>query len=92
MFDDGVDAAAAGAFVELGAEFGEVFRVAGGDDFDVAGVGVADPAAEAELGGFAVDEPAEADALDAAADEEVKDHETKAQCLQLGARRGEAAN
>ena len=74
MLDDLVDAAAAGAFVELGAEVGERCGVSGDEDFDLAGVGVADPAAQAELGGFAVDEPAEADALDAAADEEVENH------------------
>jgi len=74
VLDDLVDATAARALSELSAEFVEVFGRAGGDDFDVPGVGVADPAAKAELGGFAVDEPAKADALYAAADEEVKDH------------------
>ncbi len=74
VLDELVNAAAAGAFFERGAEFVEVFRWADGEDLDVAGVGVAHPAAKAELGGFAVDEPTKADALDAAADEEVKDH------------------
>lgn len=68
---DGVDAGAAGAFLEGLAEFGKVFRWAGGDYFYVAVVGVFDPAAQVELGGFAVDEPTEAYALDTAADEEV---------------------
>jgi hypothetical protein len=77
VLDDFVDAAAAGAFFEFGAELVEVFARAGGDDFDIAGVGVADPAAKAELGGFAVDEPAKADALNAAADEKVKNHQSK---------------
>jgi hypothetical protein len=71
---DLVDAAAARAFFKLGAEFVEIFGRAGGDDFDCAVVGVADPAAKAELGGLAMDEPAKADALNAAADEEVKNH------------------
>jgi hypothetical protein len=74
VFDDGVDAATAGAFAELGAEVVEGWGIAGGDEFDFAGVGVADPAAEAELGGFAVDEPTKTDALHATADEKVKDH------------------
>jgi len=90
VLDDLVDAAAAGTFLELGAEIGEVFGGAGGEDFDVAGVGVADPAAKAELGGFAVDEPAKADALNAAADEEVKNHRT-VKCLVSGwVRQGKA--
>jgi hypothetical protein len=77
VFDDVVDTAAAGAFLELGAEVGEVFGEAGGDDLDGTVVGVADPAAEAQFRGFAVDEPAEADALYAATDEEVEDHEAE---------------
>lgn len=45
----------------------------GGDDFDVAVWRVAHPAAQAERGGFAVDEPAEAYALNTALNEEVLD-------------------
>ena len=45
-----------------------------GYDFDIAVFRVADPAAEVELAGFAMDEPAEANALYAATDEEVKNH------------------
>jgi hypothetical protein len=89
VLDDLVDTAAAGAFFELGAEFVEVFGRAGGDEFDVAGVGVADPAAQAELGGFAMDEPAKADALNAAADEEVKNHQRVKCLVSCGARQGE---
>jgi len=90
VLDDLVDAAAAGTFLKLGAEFSEVFGWAGGEDFDVSSVSVADPAAEAELGGFAVDEPAKADALNAAADEEVKNHRT-VKCLVSGwVRQGKA--
>ena len=48
------------------AQLFQVFRLAGGDDFDLAVIGVADPAAQAKLGGFAMDEPAKADALHAA--------------------------
>src|SRR6185312_4037976 len=83
VFDDGVDAAAARAFVQLRAKVGEVFAGAGRDDFNVARVGVTYPAIEAELGCFAMDEPAEADALDAAADEEVEDHSTSRENLLL---------
>jgi hypothetical protein len=74
VLDDGVDAAAARAFVQLGAEVGEGFGVTGGDEFHFPAVGVADPAVQGELGGLALDEPAEADALHSAADEEVEDH------------------
>jgi hypothetical protein len=74
VLDYVVDAGAAGAFAEAGAKLVEVAGAACGDDFDVAVLGVADPAAEVELGGLALDEPAEADALDAAADQEVENH------------------
>jgi len=85
VLDDGVYAAAAGAFAKLGAEIGEVVRVAGGYDFYLAGVGVADPAVQVELGGFAVDEPAEADALHASANKEVENHQ-KSVYLELSAK------
>src|SRR5665213_1347187 len=84
VFNDSVDAAAARALVQLRAEVGEVFARAGCEDFDVAGVDVADPAVKAELGGFAVDEPAEADALDSAADEEVEDHSSSSLAERAG--------
>ena len=71
VFDKAVDPASAGAAAEAPAEFVEVFGGAGGDDFDVAVFGVADPAAEVNLAGFAVNEPAEADTLYAALNEEV---------------------
>jgi len=74
VFDDGIDAAAARAFVEFGAELGEGPGVAGGEHFHVASIGVADPSAQAEFGGFAMDEPAKADALNTSADKKVKDH------------------
>jgi len=80
VFDDVIDAAAAGTFLELGAELVEVIGGAGGDDLDGAVFGVADPAAKAELGCFPMDEPTKADALNAAADEEVKNHGT-VKCL-----------
>ncbi len=74
VFDDVIDAAAAGAASQAGAEFGEVAVVAGGNYFDVAVFGVADPAAQVEFAGLAVHEPAEADALNSALNEEMKNH------------------
>jgi hypothetical protein len=56
------------------AEFVEVFGGAGGDYFDIAVFSVADPAVELEFAGFTVNEPAEAYALYAALNEEMKDH------------------
>ena len=54
---------------------------------DLAAV-VAHPAAQAEFGGFAVHEPAKADALHAAADDEVNNHR-KIQCRRVrGGRQG----
>ena len=53
-----------------------VFGGAGGDNFDVAIFGVANPATEIEFTGFAVNEPAKAYALYATFDEEVEDHLT----------------
>jgi hypothetical protein len=68
MLDEVVDAGAAGASSEAGTELGQFAGAARGYDFHVAVLCVADPAAEVELGGFALDIPAEADPLDAAAD------------------------
>jgi hypothetical protein len=68
MLDDFVDATATWATVERVAQVGEGFKIAGGYDFDVAVFGVADPAFELELAGLAMDEPAEAYALDSASD------------------------
>ena len=73
MFDDRIDAAAARALTKNGAKLGELFGIAGGDDLDVSVVGVPDPAAQADLGRFAMDEPTKAYALNAAFDEEVTD-------------------
>ncbi len=63
------------AALERGAELGEAFGIARDDYFDIAIFGVADPAFELEFAGLAVDEPAEAYALNAASNEEVKDHD-----------------
>jgi hypothetical protein len=74
VFDDGVDAAAARAFVEFGAEFSKGPGFAGGEDLDLSGVGVADPSAQAKFGSFAMDEPAKAYALHTPANEKVEHH------------------
>lgn len=63
-------ASGAGAFAKTLVQAGQLLGRALGQDFD-RGVGiVADPACDLEDVGFALDEPAEADALNAAADEE----------------------
>ena len=74
MFEEAVDSGASGALAEAGAEVGEVFGGARGDDFNVAVFGVADPAGESEFAGLAVNEPAEADTLDATLNEKMKNH------------------
>lgn len=74
MFDDAVDTAAAWAFLERSAELVEIIGFAGGYDFDFAVFGVAYPASECEFAGLAVNEPAEAYALNASTDEEMKNH------------------
>jgi hypothetical protein len=74
VFEEAVDAAAAGATAETMAQFVQVFCGASGYDFNVAVFGVADPAAEVEFAGFAVNEPAEAHTLHATLNEEVENH------------------
>jgi hypothetical protein len=68
LLDDGIDAASAGAFAQGLMQFGKVVRLSGGEDLDMAVFSVADPAAQANFGSFAMDEPAKSDALDAAFD------------------------
>jgi len=65
MLDEAVDATAARTAAQAGAEFGEVFGRAVGNDFHFAFFRVADPATQVEFAGLAVNEPAEAYALDA---------------------------
>ena len=76
VLEDGVYAAAAGAFVQFGAQLGKGLGGAGGDHFDLTRVIVADPAVKAEFSGLAMDEPAEAYALYTAANQEM-DHHTE---------------
>ena len=75
MLDDGVDAAAAGAFLKRDAQLDETLLLPGCDQFDVAFEGVLHPAAQTDLCGFAMDVPAEANTLNAAFDEKMVDSE-----------------
>jgi hypothetical protein len=74
VFDYGIDAASARALAQLDAEIFKRLRIACGYDFNLAGIGIAHPAAQAQLSGFAVNKPAKADALHTPADEKVDDH------------------
>jgi hypothetical protein len=74
VLDYAVDTAATRATAEAGAEFAKVRLFAMDYDFHIAIFGVAHPAAQIELAGLAMDIPAEAYALYAALNEEVKNH------------------
>jgi hypothetical protein len=74
VLDDAVDTAATGAAAEAGAELIQVRLIAMDQHFYIAIFGVADPAAEVELAGFAVNVPAEAYTLYSALNEEVENH------------------
>ncbi len=68
-----IDAAAARAFAQRGAQFGKALFIAADDDFDVAIFRVTHPAFEGKLAGFAMHKPAKSYALDSAFDEEMED-------------------
>jgi hypothetical protein len=74
VLDYAVDTAASWAAAEAGAELFEVGLFAVDYYFHIAIFGVAHPAAEVELAGFAVNVPAEAYTLYAALNEEVENH------------------
>jgi hypothetical protein len=74
VLDYAVDTAATWTTAKAGAEFVEVRFFAVDYDFYIAIFGVAHPAAEVELAGFAVNIPAKAYTLYSAFDEEVKNH------------------
>src|SRR5271166_777822 len=84
MFDDVIDAAAARAALEAGAQVVDVGGLAGGDNFHIALLGVAHPSAQVEFAGLALHKPAEADALYAALNQKVNDH-GQWPVLQMGA-------
>ena len=73
VLNDAIDAAAARAAFEAGAQIFEIGGLAGSDNFNGAIFGVAHPAAQFEFAGLALHEPAETYALYAALNEEVKD-------------------
>ena len=75
MFQYGIDAASARAFVQRNLQLREQFSLARGDYFDMSLVGVLHPAAQTKFSGFAVDEPAKTDSLNAAFDEVMTDHD-----------------
>jgi hypothetical protein len=71
VLDEAIDAAAAWAALQTGTKFVEIGGLAGGDNFHVTLFGVAHPATKVEFAGLAVHEPAEANTLHAALNEEV---------------------
>jgi len=81
MFEQAVDAAAAGASPEALAKFVEIISGAGSNDFHVAVFRVAHPAAQVEFAGFPVNKPAEAYTLHATLNEEMKNHGDHGQCF-----------
>jgi hypothetical protein len=74
MLDQPVYAASARTTAEAGTQFGQVGFVAVSNHFHIAVLGVAHPAAQVKFAGLAVHIPAEAHALHAALNEEVKNH------------------
>jgi len=76
LLEYGVNTASSGASVQRLFKFSQIFGLAGRDNLDMPIIGIAHPAMQAEGGGFAMDEPAKADSLNAACDEIVADHET----------------
>ncbi len=74
VFEDEVNAAAARTAMEAQAQFGEIFGSARGDDLDIPFFSVANPAGEAQFTRLAVNEPAEADTLNATLNEKMKNH------------------
>src|SRR5580698_5551127 len=74
MLDDMIDAAAARAAAQAGAQLVQVGWLAGGDYFHVAVFGVAHPAAQLQLAGLTVNEPAKAYALHTSLYQKMKNH------------------
>jgi len=74
VLDEVIDAASARAATQAGAQLGQVGFVAVRHHFHVAVFGVAHPAAQVEFAGLAVYIPAEAHALHATLNQEMKDH------------------
>jgi len=93
MLDEAVDAAAARAAAQAGAQLSQVGLAAVRHHFHVAVLGVAHPAAQVELAGFAMYEPAKSDTLYATLDEEVENHaQTMASLADWGLARNRVRN
>jgi len=84
MFDDAIHTAAAWPALQTRSKLIEIACLAGSNNFHVTLLGVAHPAAQLKLAGLAMHKPAEANALHAALNEEVKHHSQRA-VLQMGA-------
>jgi hypothetical protein len=74
VLNQAINAAAARAAAQTGAKLGEVGFTASGYDFDIAIFGVANPAAQFELAGFAVNKPAKAYSLHTALNQKMENH------------------
>ena len=74
MLDQAIHAAAARSAAQAGAQLGQVGLVAMRNHLYVALFGVAHPAAQVQLAGFAVYVPPEPNPLHAALNQEMKDH------------------
>jgi hypothetical protein len=75
VLKEAVDPGAARATAKAFAKLAEILRRSGGDDLHIAVFGIAHPAAQVELAGFAMDKPAKAYALYATLDKEMENHD-----------------
>jgi hypothetical protein len=74
MLDQPVNAGAARAAAQAGAQLGQIGIRSGGYNLHFALFGVAYPSAQAQLAGLPVYEPPEADSLHAALNQKMKNH------------------
>lgn len=74
VLDHAIYAAAARTAFEAGAQVREILDIAGRNHFHIAILGVAHPAAQFQLAGFALHEPAKTYALHSALNEKVENH------------------
>jgi anthranilate synthase/aminodeoxychorismate synthase-like glutamine amidotransferase len=75
VLDEPVDAAAARAAAQIGAQLGQVLVVTVRHHFNIAVLGIAHPAAQLQLAGLAVHKPAETYPLHATLYQKMKNHE-----------------
>jgi hypothetical protein len=76
LFEYTVYSASARAFVQRLAKFSQILGLARCNNLNMAVIGVAHPAVQAEFGGFAMDEPAEPNSLNTAFNHVVANHKT----------------